>query len=131
MLCVCRLTLESHDQPGEAAVLRGAGSAQQAAPGKIPRLQVQATAQTHLPGGRQEAAHRRVQGHHEVPQAGNETVLQCGVSGLAFFVCLLFFFPVRKQGLTITLFGHVFDFVLHILNELLFLFLCFPVTSNA
>lgn len=47
------------------------------------------------------------------------------------FFCLLFFFPVRKQGLTITLFGHVFDFVLHILNELLFLFLCFPVTSNA
>lgn len=99
MLCVCRLTLESHDQPGEAAVLRGAGSAQQAAPGKIPRLQVQATAQTHLPGGRQEAAHRRVQGHHEVPQAGNETVLQCGVSGLAFFVCLLFFFPSKKTGI--------------------------------
>lgn len=73
---VSRLEVESHDQPGEAALLRGAGSPQQAAPGEIPGLQVQAAAQTHLPGGRQEAAHRRVQGHHEVPQAGDETILQ-------------------------------------------------------
>lgn len=74
--CVPRLEVESHDQPGEAALLRGAGSPQQAASGEIPGLQVQAAAQTHVPGGRQEAAHRRVQGHHEVPQAGDETILQ-------------------------------------------------------
>lgn len=79
---VCRLTLESHDQPGEAAVLWGAGSPQQAASGEVSGLQVQAATQTHLPRGRQEAAHRRVQGHYEVPQTGNETVLQCGVREL-------------------------------------------------
>lgn len=50
------------------------------------------------------------------------------VGWLSLFVGC-FFSPVRKQGLTITFFW--FDFVLHILNELLFIFLCFPVTSNA
>lgn len=74
-----RLPLESHDQPGKAAVLRGAGSPQQAASGKVPRLQVQAAAQAHLSGRRQEAANWRVQGHHEVSQTGNEAILQYGV----------------------------------------------------
>ncbi|CAL8385612.1 unnamed protein product [Gadus morhua 'NCC'] len=74
------LPVEGYDQPGEAALLRGAGEAQQAAPGEIPRLQVQAAAQEDLPGGRQEAAHRGVQGHHEEPAAGDEAVLQRRVS---------------------------------------------------
>lgn len=87
-----RLALESHDQPGETAVLRRAGSPQQAAPGKIPGLQVQAAAKTHLPGGWKEAAHRRVQGHHEVPQTGNETIFQRGVRGI--FSCVL----LRNNG---------------------------------
>lgn len=74
-----RLSLEGHDQPGEAAVLRGAGPLEQDPPGEISQLQVQTPAQENLHHRRQEAAHRRVQADDAVTASGDEAVL-CGVS---------------------------------------------------
>ncbi|XP_022611921.1 transcription factor SOX-6-like isoform X3 [Seriola dumerili] len=78
ILC-SRLSLESHDQPGETAVLRGAGPSEQDPLGEISQLQVQATAQEDLHHRRQEAAHRRVQADDAVTTSGDEAVL-CGAS---------------------------------------------------
>lgn len=79
VLHVCRLAVERHVQPGEAAVLRGAGPAQQAAPGALPRLQVQAPAQEDLHRGGPQAEGGRVQGHDEEPPAGAESDLHTQV----------------------------------------------------
>lgn len=64
--------MEVHVQPGEAAILWGAGEAEQAAPGALPRLQVQAPTQTDLHCGGPKAEGGRVQSHDEEPQAGAE-----------------------------------------------------------
>lgn len=74
----CRFSLESHDQPGEAAVLRGAGPPEQDTFGKISQLQVQTSAEENLHHRRQEAANRRVQAADAFATSGDETVL-CGV----------------------------------------------------
>lgn len=79
MLHVCRLPVERHVQPGEAAILRGAGPAQQAAPGALPRLQVQAPTQKDLHRGGPQAEGGRVQGHDEEPPAGAESDLHTQV----------------------------------------------------
>lgn len=71
--------MERYDQPGEAAVLRGAGPAQQAAPGALPRLQVQAPTQKDLHRGGPQAEGGRVQGHDEEPPAGAESDLHTQV----------------------------------------------------
>lgn len=74
-----RFSLESHDQSGETAVLRGAGPPKQDPLGEISQLQVQATAQENLHHRRQEAAHRRVQAADALTTPGDEAVF-CGVS---------------------------------------------------
>lgn len=76
---VCRLQVEGHVQPGETAVLRRAGEAEQAASGALPGLQVQTPAQTDLHCGGTEAEGRRVQGHDEEPPAGAESDLHTQV----------------------------------------------------
>lgn len=53
--------VEIHVQRGEAALLRGAVPAVQAAHGEAPRLQVQAPAEADVHRGREEDAHLRVQ----------------------------------------------------------------------
>ena len=40
--------MEVHVQPGQAAILRGAGPSEQASPREVPKLQVQAAAQEDL-----------------------------------------------------------------------------------
>lgn len=74
-----RFSLESHDQSGETAILRGAGPPKQDPLGEVSQLQVQATAQENLHHRRQEAAHRRVQAADALTTPGDEAVL-CGVS---------------------------------------------------
>lgn len=71
--------MEVDVQPGEAALLRGAGQAQQAAFGALPRLQVQASTQAHLHRGRTPAESGRVQGHDEESAAGAESHLHTQV----------------------------------------------------
>lgn len=71
--------MESHDQPGETAILRGAGPLKQDPPGEIPQLQVQASAEENLHHRWKEAAHRRVQAVDEVTASGDEAVF-CRVS---------------------------------------------------
>ena len=78
-----RLPLEVHEQPGETALLRGAGQTEQAAPGEVPRLQVQAAAQAHLHRGGQAAAGGRVQGSDEDAAPGCPPELRDPVSGLS------------------------------------------------
>ena len=72
--------MEGHVQPGEAAVLWGAGEAEQAASGALPRLQVQTSAQADLHRGGEEAEGGRVQGHDEEPPAGAESNLHAQVA---------------------------------------------------
>lgn len=67
--------MEGHVQLGEAAILRGAVSAEQAAHGEAPGLPVPAPAQAHLHRGRQEAPHLRVQVPHEGPKARDEELV--------------------------------------------------------
>lgn len=71
--------MEGHVQPGEAALLRRAGEAEQTAPRALPRLQIQTQAQAHLHCGGTEAEGRRVQGHDEEPPAGAESHLRTQV----------------------------------------------------
>lgn len=59
----------------EAAVLRGAVAAVEAAHGEAPGLQVQAAAKAHLHRRRQEDAHLRVQVADAATAAGNEAAL--------------------------------------------------------
>lgn len=77
---VCRLQVEVHVQPGEAALLWGAGQAEQAASGALPWLQVQTAAQTDLHCGGTKAEGGRVQGHDEEPTAGTESDLHTQVT---------------------------------------------------
>ena len=82
----CRLPVEVHVQPGEAAVLRGAGAPEPTTPGALPGLQVQAAAQEDLHRGGPPAEGGRVQGHDEEPQAGAEDALhpQVGTHSLTY-----------------------------------------------
>ena len=82
-----RLSLESNDQPGEAAVLWGAGPFEQDPFGEISQLQVQAAAQENLHHRRQEAAHWRVQADDAVTASGDEAVL-CRVSTTGTSGCM-------------------------------------------
>ena len=71
--------MEGHVQPGEAAVLRRAGEAEPAAPGALPRLQIQTSAKAHLHRGGTPAEGGRVQSHDEEPPAGAESDLHAQV----------------------------------------------------
>lgn len=76
---VCRLTVEGHVQPGEAAVLRGAGEAEPTAFGALPRLQIQAPTKTHMHRGGPKTTGGRVQSDDEEPQTGAEINLHAQV----------------------------------------------------
>lgn len=115
---VCsRLSLESHDQSGETAVLRGAGPLKQDPLGEISQLQVQAAAQENLHHRWQEAPHRRVQADDAVTASGDEAVL-CGVSttvsksfpwtSVTFFIQVLTL--VWKEAAVIPLCGFKIEF---------------------
>ena len=79
LVFVCRLQMEGHVQPGEAALLWRAGKAEQAAPRALPRLQIQTPAKTHLHCRGTKAEGRRVQSHDEEPQTGAESDLHTQV----------------------------------------------------
>lgn len=74
-----RISLEIHVQPGEATLLWRTGPAKQDPPREVPKLQVQAPAETHVHRGWQEAPDWGVQATDALPEAGDETVLHCWV----------------------------------------------------
>lgn len=126
VLILCfRLSLESHDEPGEAAILWGAGSSEQDPLGKISQLQVQAPAQEDLHHWRQKAAYRRVQADDAVATSGDEAVL-CGVSVIAIphspWVFFLFFFRIYSKRRRI---GTKLQFILHVVLKFNFKFAYF------
>ena len=67
--------MESDVELREAAVLRGAVAAVEAAHGEAPGLQVQAATEAYLHRGREEDAHLRVQVADAATAAGNEAAL--------------------------------------------------------
>lgn len=68
--CCLRFPLEVHVQSGEAAVLWRAGQIESAAPGTVPRLQIQTPAKAHLYCRGKTTAGGRVQGHDEESTTG-------------------------------------------------------------
>lgn len=68
--CPFRFPLEVHVQSGEAAVLRRASQIESAAPGTLPRLQIQTPTKAHLYCRGKTTAGGRVQSHDEEPTTG-------------------------------------------------------------